>query len=265
MKFIGTFAIHVFSLKEVEVKNLFSFLLGTVLCVIAVGCTDEDSPVAPEQVDDNIVLNGRQNEVEELVVPQFEKLVDMALNPGRELEFNVATESDSYTRVCVLYDTSGTGYPHPVIEVDGDRMHMVLERKLLLVPVVRYYDDRGNRIIINGEEYEHGLGVAAAKRAQDGFFDPLSWFSGDVIKFVVVALGAWIGFKLGALVLSVLAAIAYAALLVGIFIGAVNVLPDVLKWLADLFGVADWDISAIQSYAVDMGQKLTLILSDIIQ
>ena len=240
-------------------------VLSAILSFLIFGCSSQKSGVGPVDDQEYILLEGKQDEVEEVVVPQFGQLVDMALNPKeKSLDFRIMTESDSYTQVIITYDTTRTSFPHPVIETAGDRMHIVLETKYFVVPVVRFYDDYGNRIELDGKEYEYNLDATSAKLAQDGgWFNPIEWFSSDVIKFIGIGLAAWLGFKVGALILAVLASIAWAAVLIGLFVGAVTALPGAFQWIVEIFGISGWNIEAIRQYAFEMGQNLTALLQQI--
>jgi len=246
-------------------KNLISLALVSLLSFVIFGCSDKETATGPSNDQEYVVLEGTRDEVEEVIIPQFRELVDMALNPKeKSLDFRIMTESDSYAQVIITYDTTRTSFPHPVIETAGNRMHIVLETKYFVVPVVRFYDDYGNRIELNGKEYEYNLDVPSAKFAQDGgWFNPIEWFSSDVIKFIGIGLAAWLGFKVGALILAVLASIAWAAVLIGLFVGAVTALPGAFQWIVEIFGISGWNIEAIRQYALEMGQNLTALLQQI--
>ncbi len=208
-------------------RRLLKVLLGSPLVTI-VGCGSNGgtSPILVPPPD--LVLEGDEARLANLVRQQFPRLRQLAENPGTSLRIGIPNGRGMEVLAFSFFDKGAANYRHlrVVRESTGEAVNLLWGMKGLL-PSIRLADDRGNTIRSrNGQLLEIGFSeVRGAKGRQ-----ALDWIAIG-IKVAAVAFALWLGAQIGRAVLGAIAFLAFNAMVLGLLVAGFAVISPAIEWV----------------------------------
>jgi hypothetical protein len=177
-------------------RRLLRILLGTPLVAI-VGCGG-DSETFPSLVPPpDLVLEGDETQLANLVKQQLPRLKQLAQNPGTSLRIGIPNGRGMEVLAFSLVDNGAKNYRHlrVVRESTGEAVNLLWGMKGLL-PSIRVADDKGNTISRNGRLLEIGFSDVSKSKGRQA----LDWIAIGV-KVAAVAFALWLGAQIGRAIL----------------------------------------------------------------
>jgi hypothetical protein len=207
-------------------RRLLRILLGTPLVAI-VGCGG-DSETFPSLVPPpDLVLEGDETQLANLVKQQLPRLKQLAQNPGTSLRIGIPNGRGMEVLAFSLVDNGAKNYRHlrVVRESTGEAVNLLWGMKGLL-PSIRVADDKGNTISRNGRLLEIGFSDVSKSKGRQA----LDWIAIGV-KVAAVAFALWLGAQIGRAILGAIAFLAFNAMVLGLLVAGFAVISPAIEWV----------------------------------
>lgn len=199
----------------------------------------------------DIQLNPEIRNLAETLKGQFEKIRDIAENPGQKIFIGLA---DVETVSLSLVDGGPVSYRHPVLEKsNGDLAHIIFGIEGGL-PSIKFTDSSGETIVKDGRELEFGF-----SRFDLDDLSSDQWIELG-IKLTALGLAIWIGANIVKAVFAALAFLAFIAFIAGLLILGINFAGDIIEFFFDFSGIDLDDVIDIFQRAVD---RIVILLEEI--
>ena len=209
-------------------RRLLKVLLGSPLVAI-VGCGGDGETLSPLVVPPpDLVLEGDEAQLANLVRQQFPRLEQLAQNPGTSFRIGIPNGRGMEVLAFSFVDRGAANYRHlrVVRGSTGEAVNLLWGMKGLL-PSIRLADDRGNTIRSrDGRLLEIGFSeVSGAKGRQ-----ALDWIAIGV-KVAAIAFVLWLGAQIGRAVLGAIAFLAFNAMVLGLLVAGIAVISPAIDWV----------------------------------
>ena len=237
-------------------RRLLKVLLGSPLVAI-VGCGGDGETLSPLVPPPDLVLEGDEAQLANLVRQQFSRLKQLAQNPGTSFRIGIPNGRGIEVLAFSFVDKGAANYRHlrVVRESTGEAVNLLWGMKGLL-PSIRLADDRGNTICSrNGRLLEIGFSeVSGAKGRQ-----ALDWIAIGV-KVAAIAFALWLGAQIGRAVLGAIAFLAFNAMVLGLLIAGFAVISPAIEWVLRNITLQD-----IEGFFVQLVNDIIRLFTEISQ
>lgn len=233
---------------------------------LLVGC-NSPNPSGPDPFEADLLLTPDTAKTAAHMGGVFDPLTQLAQNPGQIYRIGLLNSDQNNSRMDVFElrfgKTQDIDYIHPILRRPDQReAHIILGWKGLS-PSLMLANYKGEPLkSADGTPIEVGWDeiTPAAKLADLNSFDLVN----TGIAVLGMALVIWLGAKIAAVLFSALAFIAFNALIIGLLLYAVGVLPAAVQWVLDRLNWTLDDVKRFFEQSVATLAEIFLSTADII-
>lgn len=217
------------------------------------GCKESLSTEAEKLPDAELTLSGDEQTIASGVRKQFQKIQQLYDNPGKEFVVEYQSGRSSKLLGLSFTDNNAASYKHLLVrDINGNRSVNVTWGMKGIFPSIKFSDNSGNVLVINGTEMEFAI-----KSENGETSSPKDWLTIG-IKIFAVALAIWLGATVAKYIVAAVAFLAFNAMVIGLLLIGAAVLLPLLKLILNLTG---WTINTITDlFSLSIELLLSLLL-----
>lgn len=245
---------------------LGNFWVRLVVVVVALSCFIVALPgceniLGPAE-EQEIILQDNATSAAVVLRESYGKILDVVRNPGKELKITFGSGSGAQgvrTIRLSMVENRSADYAHiRVVRDDGAVANLLWGVKSFL-PSVKFADDRGRTLLMNGVPIEFGISDIVGVSLSPKALHAADW-TDLAIKAFAIALVVWIGASIGKVVLAAIAFIALSAMAIALLVIAYEALSPLLR---GVLGATGWDLDSLRAFFERSIPEVTQTLRDI--